>query len=300
MPISFTCPHCGEKTLAPEQYAGHEGPCVNCGWVVTVPADAPRIDVVAPAERNVGESDRTKKLLVSIAVLALVGMIATVAVLLIGPAIRAGQTIATRQRCATNLSQLALALDAYHDANGSYPPAFVIGPDGKPWHSWRVLILPYLGAREKDLYRRYQMDQPWDSPVNRMILSSMPKVFASPADPTALPMFETSYVAVVGQGMVFQGANATSSAQIADGLEETLLLIENQATGIAWTEPRDLDGRKLTYWIGSDMGGNHPGGMLGVTADGRTHFIPDTRSPEEIHALLTIGGGEFVSVDQEE
>src|SRR6185295_15143515 len=49
-----------------------------------------------------------------------------------------------RSQCQSNLKQLGQALRNYHDVYGSFPPAFVPGPDGRPWHSWRVLILPYL------------------------------------------------------------------------------------------------------------------------------------------------------------
>jgi len=38
-----------------------------------------------------------------------------------------------------------LALFNYHDDYGSYPPAYIADESGRPMHSWRVLILPYLG-----------------------------------------------------------------------------------------------------------------------------------------------------------
>ena len=38
-------------------------------------------------------------------------------------------------------------------------PTFLVGPDGKPWHSWRVLLLPCLGHR--DLFDEYDFSQPW-------------------------------------------------------------------------------------------------------------------------------------------
>ena len=50
------------------------------------------------------------------------------------------------------------------DAHDFWPPAVLVGPDGKPWHSWRVLLLPYLGHR--DLFEQYEFSQPWDSAKN--------------------------------------------------------------------------------------------------------------------------------------
>ncbi len=74
MPIPFTCPHCGEQTLADDRYAGHEGPCVNCGWTVTVPSDAPRTEIV-DTETLAGARtrERAKSAIVAMAAIALLG-----------------------------------------------------------------------------------------------------------------------------------------------------------------------------------------------------------------------------------
>ena len=64
-----------------------------------------------------------------------------------------------------NLRQIALALQSYHQANGCFPPAYVADKNGKPMHSWRVLILPYLGF--DDLYKAYDFTEPWDGPNNK-------------------------------------------------------------------------------------------------------------------------------------
>ena len=297
MPIPFTCPHCGEQTLADERYAGHEGPCVNCGWVVVVPGDAPRTPASAPLRPTEIEAhQRTQKALIAVGILALIGSLVGIGLLLVGPTVGSIRTASLRRRCASNLEQLALAIDAYERAYGSYPPAYVLGPDGKPWHSWRVLVLPYLGSQPNLIYQQYNLDQPWDSPQNLQLLSSMPPVFASPADPEAEAQFETSYVAVVGPGMAMTGGTASGTAQIADGLAETILLVEVRGAGIAWTEPRDLDGRAIGFRIGTDLGGNHSGGVNVVTADGESHFLPNSMGPEQVHALLTVAGGEDASL----
>src|SRR5215813_429619 len=62
-----------------------------------------------------------------------------------------------RANCQDNLKNLALAAVKYaEDHDGRLPPAYVLGKDGKPWHSWRVLILPYIG--QKELYDTYRFD----------------------------------------------------------------------------------------------------------------------------------------------
>jgi hypothetical protein len=38
----------------------------------------------------------------------------------------------------------------------------IAGASGERLHSWRVVLLPYLGQQE--LYEKIRLDQPWDSP----------------------------------------------------------------------------------------------------------------------------------------
>ncbi len=78
------------------------------------------------------------------------------------------------------LKQLVLAMHNYHDVYKHFPPAAVMGPDGKTPHSWRVELLPLLEGEA--LYREYQMNEPWDSPANKKVLDKMPAVFRSPFD----------------------------------------------------------------------------------------------------------------------
>jgi hypothetical protein len=73
----------------------------------------------------------------------------------------------TSLRCAQNLKWICLALHNYEAANGAFPPAYVADADGKPMHSWRVMILPY--AEEPALYKKYRFDEPWDGPNNRQL-----------------------------------------------------------------------------------------------------------------------------------
>ena len=50
-----------------------------------------------------------------------------------------------RTQCSNNLRAIMCALQQYHDIHKSFPPAALSDRNGKPMHSWRVLILPYLG-----------------------------------------------------------------------------------------------------------------------------------------------------------
>ena len=75
----------------------------------------------------------------------------------------------------TNLKEIQLALLNYESAKGSLPPAYIADATAKPMHSWRVLILPYLG--EMALYNKYNFNEPWNGPNNSKLAAQVPDVF---------------------------------------------------------------------------------------------------------------------------
>jgi hypothetical protein len=97
----------------------------------------------------------------------------------------------------SNLSDIGLALQQFEDAHDFWPPAVLVGPDGKPWHSWRVLLLPYLG--HWDLFDQYDFSQPWDSAKNLRLLDKMPTDFHDPIYGEK-PGHFTHYAALLGGG----------------------------------------------------------------------------------------------------
>src|SRR5271163_108233 len=61
----------------------------------------------------------------------------------LGRAVQQAREAARASQCFC-IKQIAVALHNYHDTYGSFPPAYVADETGKPMHSWRVLILPFL------------------------------------------------------------------------------------------------------------------------------------------------------------
>ncbi len=80
--------------------------------------------------------------------------------------------------CRNNAQKIALALQAYCDSYGTYPPPVVNDSTGKPLYSWRVLLLPFLGHAE--LAKEFNYNEPWDSAENMALVRRMPGVYASP------------------------------------------------------------------------------------------------------------------------
>ena len=95
----------------------------------------------------------------------------------LGPATAQVEKAALRARTLNQLKQIGVALHAYHEAHGRLPAARVEGKDGRPLHSWRVELLPFLGEDEKKLHAEFKLDEPWDSPHNKKLLARMPQVY---------------------------------------------------------------------------------------------------------------------------
>ena len=88
---------------------------------------------------------------------------------------------ARKQKSQNNLKNLALAMHNYHDTYGHFPPPSTYSPDGKALLSWRVAILPFLS--HDALYRKFRLDEAWNSAHNKELLKEMPDVFAPPGRP---------------------------------------------------------------------------------------------------------------------
>jgi hypothetical protein len=199
--------------------------------------------------------------------------------------------------CRDNLKQIGLALHEYHARHGSFPPAYVKGKDGRPAHSWRVLILPFLGRQ--GLYDAYRFDEPWDGPNNSQLVERMPEAFACPAVRDG-PPGRTSYVAVVGSQTMWPGDQAIRIFDVKDGLSNTIQLLEIADSDIAWTEPRDVLLRDLLPPGEADVGPRfrsaHRGFVTVLLGDGSVkHFhrpIIEGKSDRQVlFSFLTANGG---------
>lgn len=299
MPIPFTCPHCGHATDVSDEYAGQSGPCSNCGATITVPlpgqlgygtqspAALPR------AKRSVGWTAGVLGLM-AVGLIACCGGGVLVAIFL--PAVQNAREAAHTAQCGTNLQRIGMAMQTYYNTYNSFPPAYVADAKGRPMHSWRALLLPFL---DKTLAAQYRLDEPWDGPNNRALHARMPAVFRCAADPSPATSGITDYVVISGPGAVFDGTQCTTLDEISDGADQTLLVVEVVESEIIWLEPRDLRLQQITGSIngpkGEEVSSNHPAGANVLTADGKVHFLRESRPEREIHELATKAGGEAVS-----
>ena len=197
--------------------------------------------------------------------------------------------------CKNHLKMLLLGMHNYHAVYGCFPPAYIADANGRPMHSWRVLVLPFLC--EGGLYGAYDFSEPWDGPNNSKLASRMPYFFACPTGGGGV--WTTNYLAVVGPETIWPGDKPVAIRQIRDGVSNTIALVEVANSGIQWLEPRDLDFRTLgsTSGPGPTICGNHPRGPCVGLADGNARQLSKWLAPETLEALLTIQGGEPIPAD---
>jgi hypothetical protein len=201
------------------------------------------------------------------------------------------------------MKQLALAIQNYHEVNGHLPPAVVHDKDGNPLLSWRVALLPYL--EQDSLYRRFRLDEPWDSPHNEPLSRTTPRcyVHALRDDPDGL----TRYQVLVGPGTAFERPGLTWS-DFPDGRENTVLVVE-AGVAVPWTKPVDLDydpagplpslGAGFTrpiHFLRREIR-RHPG-FAACFADGTARFMRSPPNETLLRAVVTRNGGERVNLSQ--
>jgi len=267
MPISFICPHCGRHTDVAEKYAGQTGPCAGCGRPVAVPT------LAEVAEDGQTTGSRGAIGLAIGGLLAIIACVAGVAFLIPSLLRLQGQNQLTAAE--SNLKALVGAMQQYHDNWGCFPPAITYGPDGvTPYHSWRVLLLPYL---EQDvLYTQYNLREPWNSPNNRFVMQQMPQVFSNGA---SRGNNVTSFVVVTGDRTMFPLQTSTSRKDAAKGQGATALIVEAAFNQVTWTEPKDLAFDNMSFVINDPAGqcisGAAPEGALVAMVDGTTQIVDE-------------------------
>ena len=220
--------------------------------------------------------------------------ISGVAVGMLLPAIQQVRYAARRTQSMNNIRQLILAAFNYESANKSFPAAYSQVENGKPLLSWRVHLLPHLGQQE--LYEKFRLDEPWDSPDNKKLIELMPAAFDNPN--LALEPGKTSYLGVSGKSGVLaipDSANKTGRGiglgSISDGASNTIMILESNSENAAiWTKPDYLDADAVEDVL------SIAGGIDGINAgfaDGSVQTLRDVDN-QSLKKMMTRNGGEVV------
>lgn len=210
-------------------------------------------------------------------------VIAVIAVLigLLLPAVQAAREAARRAACTNNLKQIALALNNYAQALGSFPPGYLsaydpaISSDTGPGWGWAAMALPQY--EQQALFNAVNFVVPIQDPGQLTVRTTTLATFTCPSDQmprnwTAtfgfvrwvrgriisdiVPICDVpgaNYVGVFGvgepgvdgDGLFFRGS-AIRPADITDGLSQTFAVGERSV--------RLVKGPGVATWVGSVPG----------------------------------------------
>ncbi len=198
-------------------------------------------------------------------------------------------------QCVNLFRQVSWALETYRIVHGAYPPAYSVDETGKPLHSWRTLILPYLGHH--DLYKRIDLKKPWDASVNADVFETHVDSFCCPTlrrsdDEGNL----TTFMAVVCPGSCLQPGKRRDPAEITNGPKFTLTVIEvDAAHAVPWMSPFDANETVVLGLAKSQL--PHGKQISALFADGTLRPLDAATSAEQWRAMISIAGDDVVTAD---
>ncbi len=158
-----------------------------------------------------------------------------------------------------NLERLGAAALDYKDIHGRFPPCFVFDEDGRPMHSWRVLLLPFVEANA--FTENYDSADAWNGPSNadladgsrrtesskfpdpanvRQVYQRLPGA-SSPANLTtdylAVALDKETLVPYKGAPPSLGGADRMAWASPE---QDEFIIVQVNGSGVHWMEPRDI------------------------------------------------------------
>lgn len=313
MPIDFTCPHCGARTIVADQYAGQSGPCASCGGTIAIPAAG---GVAFGQPRPKGRSSAGPIIavlaVVAVTLLCIVGALGAVLLPVIGAARKAAQ----QSTDLNNLQQIGLAVHNYHDSYRCLPPGSMSVQDLPPDKglSWLTRLLPFLG--QEPLYRAINYSEPWDSPSNAQVVNVPLQQFLSTNHPSYTQHLtggqgKSHYVGIAGMGVdaptlpkedpragIFGYNRIVRFEDVTDGLSNTIMAAETQENNGPWAAGglstiRGLDPARQPY-LGAGRQFGRDGGGLVLFADGSVKVLSSSIDPKVLESMSTIHGGEVV------
>jgi hypothetical protein len=157
--------------------------------------------------------------------------------------------------------------------------------DGKPLLSWRVHLLPRLG--EEELYRRFRLNEPWDSPTNRPLANMVPQIYV-PTNNVLVGSWSPGWTHIRGfsqPGSIFEPRARFTLKDIPGGPENTLAIVDSAEPDI-WSKPDTWEWRP--GGLRPKFGWMSPGrdAFLAASADGRVWEIQRTIPDDVLRPLF--------------
>ena len=186
--------------------------------------------------------------------------------------------------------QIGLALLEYEEAHHALPPAYTVDANGKPLHSWRTLILPYV--EQYELYKKIDLSKPWDDPANKTAFEASIPTYRCPS--VVCPATHTTYLAVVAPSGCFRPDRPRELLEITDDRNLTLMVIEVAAKrAVHWMSPTDAAESEIVN-LGAVTKPPHPSGAHAVTVSGSVFLVGANSKKDKLRALISIAGNDDV------
>jgi hypothetical protein len=159
---------------------------------------------------------------------------------------------AARNKLESSLAmrQMMIAMHNYHNDYNHLPAHAIYDSTGKkPLLSWRVMILPYL--EQDKLFKKFKLDEPWDSEHNKALLKEMPKIYQVPGvkgevGKTYYQVFTMPAKVEAGKTDKFRPVFSLAPTKLTlgqltvqDGTSNTICIAE-AGNPVEWTKPADL------------------------------------------------------------
>jgi Protein of unknown function (DUF1559) len=195
-----------------------------------------------------------------------------------------------RTQSSQKLSQLAKAMHNFHSTHNAFPYAKSGAGSSKGQLSWRVAILPFLG--QEGLYRKFNFQEPWDSPHNKRILDEegMPTIFISPSSDNPDRENKTYYQIITGPQTGWPNDNMRPKlpGSYPLGTSNKFLIVEAN-TPVYWTQPEDVvfDGTNVP-----PLGGIFNGDFHAAMVDASVQFFQrGETTDDDIRSMVSVTGG---------
>ena len=283
------------------------------GWSFLLAIPFVLLSVLDAATWERGKPLPFKRYFIRLAVLLVLLSIFTWLLQFTFSAVNDARGAALRMYCAGRMNQLSCAFYSYHETHGSFPPAYTVDENGKPLHSWRVLLLPFM--EHKELYEKIRLDEPWDSEYNRQFHEISLGIYQCPASARSITipslirnvllknrelfrMANCDYSVIVGEETIFPGTQPVTLNDITDGPENTILIVE-RLVPVCWMDPNN----EIRFETACEGVNKHP---LGIGSEHRSvvnvgmahgHYRYIDEGIKNIKPLLTKSAGDEIEAE---
>jgi prepilin-type N-terminal cleavage/methylation domain-containing protein/prepilin-type processing-associated H-X9-DG protein len=258
--------------------------------------------------------------------LLVVIVIASLLMALLLPAVQAAREAARHLTCGSNLRQIGIGLQLYHEALRCFPPGgiedrFMInsktgvayGDSGRQL-AWSALLLPYL--EQGSLQHRLDFGKAFDAPENAAAAAMVLPIYICPSVPNGSELRDgrgpCTYAGINGERLVSKNSppngamlydRALTVSDIRDGTSNTLIVSED----CDWEEGQWINAANVLEQgylihavpagqIDNEICSKHPGGANGTFCDGSVRFLSEKMTKKVLAAIITRAGGERVEV----